>query len=532
MLLSEDILTYELSEYVLYQKIAENSCLEIASFLIWDSSIEKYSREYLYVVLEQDSRALEQIPAGMNVLCNGALPEQVRQFDKLNLVVIRCLETKLLINKLLSIFQKYVVLENELREAVEGSASLQKVVNAATKLIGYPIAMIDMNHNTLAYSTNLESEGDILWDAILEGYGYRHFSVVYRSIPNLAEMDVKGNNVYQGISNISNQYIRVYLLRQGTRGCAAVGLHKHRNGSEPFEKHAVQLADYFVDYFSQFLERFPEIQKSRGNLFEQFLADLLDGEVAEAQKLEQVQVLDHMNVDDWYVLGVVKFKDPIPQTDYYLKLMDDLESSVIFCKCTIYQSKLYFTVVLHKDNSLSAQQKSGLLDFINRHKCYCILSSPFKGLFEVSKHKDMIWAIEKYIQPDWSSNQRIYYYHQYVLCRAIELLSKEIPLIAACHPLLQRLMQYDEKNNSNYVKTLDEYLKNNCNVTKASKVLHMHRNSLLYRINKIEESILGLKLEDNELREELKFSFRCLEYMEAYQREALESVKESNTDEG
>ena len=127
--------------------------------------------------------------------------------------------------------------------------------------------MIDMNHNTLAYSTNLESEGDILWDAILEGYGYRHFSVVYRSIPNLAEMDVKGNNVYQGISNISNQYIRVYLLRQGTRGCAAVGLHKHRNGSEPFEKHAVQLADYFVDYFSQFLERFPEIQKSRGNLF-------------------------------------------------------------------------------------------------------------------------------------------------------------------------------------------------------------------------------------------------------------------------
>ena len=79
--------------------------------------------------------------------------------------------------------------------------------------------------------------------------------------------------------------------------------------------------------------------------------------MAEAQKLEQVQVLDHMNVDDWYVLGVVKFKDPIPQTDYYLKLMDDLESSVIFCKCTIYQSKLYFTVVLHKDNSLSAQQK-------------------------------------------------------------------------------------------------------------------------------------------------------------------------------
>ena len=43
-----------------------------------------------------------------------------------------------------------VNLENELREAVEGSASLQKVVNAATKLIGYPIAMIDMNHNVLS----------------------------------------------------------------------------------------------------------------------------------------------------------------------------------------------------------------------------------------------------------------------------------------------------------------------------------------------------------------------------------------------
>ena len=159
----------------------------------------------------------------MNVLCNGALPEQVRQFDKLNLVVIRCLETKLLINKLLSIFQKYVVLENELREAVEGSASLQKVVNAATKLIGYPIAMIDMNHNTLAYSTNLESEGDILWDAILEGYGYRHFSVVYRSIPNLAEMDVKGNNVSGHIQYQQSVY-PCLPAEAGDAGVAAVGL--------------------------------------------------------------------------------------------------------------------------------------------------------------------------------------------------------------------------------------------------------------------------------------------------------------------
>lgn len=93
-------------------------------------------------------------------------------------------------------------------------------------------------------------------------------------------------------------------------------------------------------------------------------------------------------------------------------------------------------------------------------------------------------------------------------------------------------MQYDEKNNSNYVKTLDRVSEEQLQRDQASKVLHMHRNSLLYRINKIEESILGLKLEDNELREELKFSFRCLEYMEAYQREALESIKESNTDEG
>ena len=135
----------------------------------------------------------------------------------------------------------------------------------------------------------------------------------------------------------------------------------------------------------------------------------------------------------------------------------------------------------------------------------------------MGRHKEILWAVRNYIPPQGETG-RIWYFYEFAYQYALELLSQQIPLRSACHPAILALQRYDEKNESNYVETLQEYLRSDCNVTKASNLLHMHRNTLLYRINKIEKSILGMELDKNELREELKFSFRCLEFAARYQQ--------------
>jgi DNA-binding PucR family transcriptional regulator len=58
---------------------------------------------------------------------------------------------------------------------------------------------------------------------------------------------------------------------------------------------------------------------------------------------------------------------------------------------------------------------------------------------------------------------------------------------AFLHPALQILRDYDTGHNTDLYKTLFEYLCHERNKIETAKVLYLHRNSLGYRLNQIEE---------------------------------------------
>lgn len=53
--------------------------------------------------------------------------------------------------------------------------------------------------------------------------------------------------------------------------------------------------------------------------------------------------------------------------------------------------------------------------------------------------------------------------------------------------ILGSLIKYDKDNNSELIKTLKIYLNNNCNIIKTAEELNSHRNTIKYRLNRIEE---------------------------------------------
>lgn len=62
---------------------------------------------------------------------------------------------------------------------------------------------------------------------------------------------------------------------------------------------------------------------------------------------------------------------------------------------------------------------------------------------------------------------------------------------------LLKLKKYDDENSSVLVETLITYLKENRNLGKTAEKLYIHRNTMKYRINRIEE-ILNCDLKDDE----------------------------------
>jgi purine catabolism regulator len=77
---------------------------------------------------------------------------------------------------------------------------------------------------------------------------------------------------------------------------------------------------------------------------------------------------------------------------------------------------------------------------------------------------------------------------------------------------LKPLVEYDEKKSTELVKTLQCYFECNGNLTKMSEALYTHYNTVLYRINRIQE-ITGANLKDSNDRLNLEIALKIKQMM-------------------
>jgi purine catabolism regulator len=81
------------------------------------------------------------------------------------------------------------------------------------------------------------------------------------------------------------------------------------------------------------------------------------------------------------------------------------------------------------------------------------------------------------------------------------------------HEMLGRLIEHDRRTGGELVRTLDAYLSVGCSPTAAAEKLHLHRNGLLYRLQRIRE-ILPVNLDDPERRLALHLALRIGDVLE------------------
>ena len=100
----------------------------------------------------------------------------------------------------------------------------------------------------------------------------------------------------------------------------------------------------------------------------------------------------------------------------------------------------------------------------------------------------------------------IYTGEQYVLQYLFHEMQKTV-IDEARHPALRQLKQYDDAHHTELYKTLDVYLNHERGLNQTAQALGLHRNSLLYRLKRIEQ-LTGVNLEDAQVRLHLMLSYK------------------------
>ena len=153
-----------------------------------------------------------------------------------------------------------------------------------------------------------------------------------------------------------------------------------------------------------------------------------------------------------------------------------------------------------------------LYDLLCKFDAYCGVCNLFDHLTEITPYRIQAKSaldLGISLQPD----QRIFDYRDFFLPA---ILAPRINDMAPCNylsPAISILKEYDKVHQSDFFDTLKYYILNLCNTKDTTCELHIHRNSLLYRINKIEK-LTNLSLNDYETRLHLMISFYMLELEE------------------
>ncbi|ACL18386.1 CdaR family transcriptional regulator [Desulfitobacterium sp. LBE] len=115
--------------------------------------------------------------------------------------------------------------------------------------------------------------------------------------------------------------------------------------------------------------------------------------------------------------------------------------------------------------------------------------------------------------------EALYFYEDMMLEHLFSEGSRIFNLRSLCHDSVLRIAEHDQQNNSSLLQTLKVYLLQEKSLLAASQELHIHRNTLVYRLGKIEQ-ISGLDLNSPLIRLQGILSCLILEYLNGLEEKA------------
>ncbi len=101
----------------------------------------------------------------------------------------------------------------------------------------------------------------------------------------------------------------------------------------------------------------------------------------------------------------------------------------------------------------------------------------------------------------------------------LSLIPDQAESFAYAERLLGDLGRYHSENGGNLLETLEAYLENGCNAKLTARKLFIHYNTMLYRLEKIQQ-ILGMELENTDNRLQLQVALKLYAMRPAAKEEA------------
>ena len=172
-----------------------------------------------------------------------------------------------------------------------------------------------------------------------------------------------------------------------------------------------------------------------------------------------------------------------------------------------YQGQIVVILSGIPPQGLSPEKLQQLQSFCRERRLFCGMSNPFSNILELPEYyKQALRAIE--IGASLSNEPNLFRYEDYFIQHLLNAFRQQEDPAVFCCPQMKQLIECDKKDGRNLAETLYQYLLNG-NTAATAAAMYIHRNTLLYRLNLINE-IVSIDYNDPFLRLYLILSYEMM----------------------
>lgn len=392
---------------------------------------------------------------------------------------------------------------------ISKATSLQQIADISYEILGNPIFIQDRAHITLAYTKKIKIEDEQWQRDIINRYR--------SSIPTSNQSkEVSGNyekSIESGMPTIINDANLPY-----TRMVKTLMIHGVHVASmvltaycKPIEEEDVNLMEIISSFIKIHIRNEKYYLTNNEYAIENFLVQLLNGEQLNWEPFkEHARLLNWPNKKYNYLLAVNSVNTQPDESFLLQELLNQFRQLPKCLYVLFYDDKIL--CIFGFDESIANWEKDApeIDRTLKEFNLIAGVSRCFQGLKGLHQHylqANYMMKIGFLLEKDF----RFYSYDENAIYHLVKLLPKDIKLKSFCHSKILLLEAYDLKNNTELIPTLQVFLENQKSVTRTAKLLYIHRNTVIYRVNKCIEVMHTPMEESNEMFSFI-FSLRVLEY--------------------
>ncbi len=464
----------------------------------------------------------EHCPANLICIEDVPIPEDYRKPQFVNLTV---LPQKTVMHELYSCicnllldYAQTLTAASNLLASLAKARGLESIVAIAYKALGNPIIVNDKSWKALAIASDVREIDDVAWNEFMTNGGLS-LEVVSMNIKEKLTDRIEQSETPLWCKEANMKYPRLFCrVAVGSRPVATVAVIEYY---KPFEERDYFLLSMLANAISAEMQKNKFLHYTRGLLYEEFIVDLIEERLKNPSVIEEKVKSLNLGLKKFIHVITIDVKE-FDITYFSIPYMRDyLEKMVSGSKAIIYNDKITMISSYNSEREIFESDATQLRDFLKAYELHAGLSRAFTKLEDLRSHyHQSLEALDLGTHID--NDTTLYSYDDFAIYHIAKVCADSSDLRQFYHPKLEHLMEYDAEHKTSFTDSLYMYLKHSRNITNTAKALHLHRNSMIYHLKRIEE-ILNFSLSDNEMLLHIELSFRLMEYDKKFNKKLIEA---------